>query len=75
MGKSVETVDNGYLLRELARVKRERAELVGKLRRMRISRDRWRAEAWYWKRGLLGPFTHGTPQFIKDDTERRQRCG
>lgn len=59
------------LLRELAEAKREASALRTKLRRTRESRDRWRAEAWYWKRGMLGKFTHGTPAFIQRDIERR----
>lgn len=61
------------LLRELGAARREATALRTKLRRTRDSRDRWRAEAWYWKRGYLGKFTHGTPAFIRRDVERRQR--
>lgn len=62
------------LLRQMSALRRENAELRQKLRRAKASRDHWRIEAWYWKRGMLGKFTHGTPRFIQDDIERRARC-
>ena len=62
------------LLSELARVKRENRRLSRQVYRLRGSRDRWRAEAWYWKRGYLGKFTHGTPAFIRADIELRRKA-
>lgn len=75
LSTGVENARGSRLRSELAETKRENRYLRDQLRRTQRSRDKWRAEAWYWKRGMLGDFTHHTPAFIQRDIARRSGVG
>lgn len=66
----------GFLLRELARERKQNAELRRKLRNMTKSRDYWREESRHWKWGLAH---HGvrlsTPSTDLSPTERAEASG